>query len=111
MAVQHDFYITNGQTGANGRMRPRRYSRVFRENLERISNESREHGKAGSFVSVRSAQRRPLVADMSQIEDSPAGVNNFVLVVATVNGSSSQTANTCLLRACFKMGIPVSGKN
>ncbi len=62
-------------------------------------------------MSVRSAQRRPLVADMSQIEDSPAGVNNFVLVVATVNGSGSQTANTCLVRACFKMGIPVSGKN
>jgi 2-oxoglutarate ferredoxin oxidoreductase subunit alpha len=33
------------------------------------------------------------------------------LVAATVNGSGSQTANTCLLRALFKMGIPVSGKN
>jgi 2-oxoglutarate ferredoxin oxidoreductase subunit alpha len=45
------------------------------------------------------------------IEDSPAGVNNFTIVAATVNGSGSQTANNCLLRALFKMGIPVSGKN
>src|SRR5262249_31534596 len=38
-------------------------------------------------------------------------VNDFAIVAATVNGSGSQTANTCLLRALFKMGIPVSGKN
>ncbi len=47
----------------------------------------------------------------TDIEDSPAGVNNFTIVAATVNGSGSQTANSCLLRALFKMGIPVSGKN
>ena len=47
----------------------------------------------------------------TEIEDSPAGVNNFTIVAATVNGSGSQTANTTLLRALFKMGIPVSGKN
>jgi 2-oxoglutarate ferredoxin oxidoreductase subunit alpha len=47
----------------------------------------------------------------TDIEDSPAGVNNFTIVAATVNGSGSQTANNCLLRALFKMGIPVSGKN
>jgi 2-oxoglutarate ferredoxin oxidoreductase subunit alpha len=38
-------------------------------------------------------------------------VNDFSIVAATVNGSGSQTANTVLLRALFKMGIPVSGKN
>src|SRR5919205_2393128 len=38
-------------------------------------------------------------------------VNDFSIVVATVNGSGSQTANGVLLRALFKMGIPVSGKN
>ncbi|MDW8394720.1 MAG: 2-oxoacid:acceptor oxidoreductase subunit alpha [Anaerolineae bacterium] len=32
-------------------------------------------------------------------------------MVATKNGSGSQTANLALLRALFKMGIPVSGKN
>ncbi len=37
--------------------------------------------------------------------------NAFVISVATKNGSGSQTANTTLLRALFKMGIPVSGKN
>src|SRR3989304_8339105 len=38
-------------------------------------------------------------------------VNDFSISVATKNGSGSQTANTALLRALFKMGIPVSGKN
>ncbi len=38
-------------------------------------------------------------------------VNDFSITVGTVNGSGSQTANTTLLRALFKMGIPVSGKN
>lgn len=38
-------------------------------------------------------------------------INDFSITVATVNGSGSQTANTALLRALFKMGIPVSGKN
>ncbi|MEW6093537.1 MAG: 2-oxoacid:acceptor oxidoreductase subunit alpha [Chloroflexota bacterium] len=38
-------------------------------------------------------------------------LNNFSITIATVNGSGSQTANVTLLRALFKMGIPVSGKN
>jgi 2-oxoglutarate ferredoxin oxidoreductase subunit alpha len=38
-------------------------------------------------------------------------INDFSLTIATVNGSGSQTANVTLLRALFKMGIPVSGKN
>lgn len=59
-------------------------------------------------MSITSIQRSVLPTD---IQDSPAGVNNFTIVAATVNGSGSQTANNCLLRALFKMGIPVSGKN
>jgi 2-oxoglutarate/2-oxoacid ferredoxin oxidoreductase subunit alpha len=47
----------------------------------------------------------------TDILDSQAGINNFTIVAATINGSGSQTANNCLLRALFKMGIPVSGKN
>ena len=38
-------------------------------------------------------------------------VNNFSITVATVNGSGSQTSNLTIMRALFKMGIPVSGKN
>src|SRR5689334_25257257 len=41
----------------------------------------------------------------------PEVVNDFTIVVATVNGSGSQTANATLIRALFKMGIPVNGKN
>lgn len=38
-------------------------------------------------------------------------VNDFSMVVATVNGSGSQTSNFALIRALFHMGIPVGGKN
>ena len=52
-----------------------------------------------------------------QIKEVPATrtkrdvVNDFSMTVATKNGSGSQTSNLTLLRALFKMGIPVSGKN
>ena len=42
---------------------------------------------------------------------SAKAINDFSITIATVNGSGSQTANVTLLRALFKMGIPVSGKN
>ncbi len=59
-------------------------------------------------MSITSVQSGPQVAGL---QDSPAGVNNFCIVAATVNGSGSQTANNVLVRALFRMGIPVSGKN
>lgn len=38
-------------------------------------------------------------------------VNDFSIQVATANGSGSQSSNAVLLRAIFRMGVPVSGKN
>jgi 2-oxoglutarate ferredoxin oxidoreductase subunit alpha len=38
-------------------------------------------------------------------------VNDFSIVVATVNGTGSQTANMALLRALFRMGVPVNSRN
>ncbi len=38
-------------------------------------------------------------------------VNDFSIEVGTINGTGSQTANTTLIRAIMRMGIPVSGKN
>lgn len=49
-------------------------------------------------------------SETDQFERPPI-VNDFAIVAATVNGSGSQTANNTLIRAIFKMGIPVSGKN
>ncbi len=43
--------------------------------------------------------------------DPDAIINDFSMVVATVNGSGSQTSNMSLIRALFRMGIPISGKN
>lgn len=38
-------------------------------------------------------------------------INDFCITFSTVNGSGSATANTTIMRALFRMGIPVSGKN
>lgn len=38
-------------------------------------------------------------------------VNNFVIDVATTNGSGSQSSNNILLKSLFRMGLPVGGKN
>ena len=38
-------------------------------------------------------------------------INDFSINVATANGTGSQTSNMTLLRALFRMGIPVNGKN
>jgi len=45
------------------------------------------------------------------MSEQPKIINDFSITIGTVNGSGSQTANTTILRALFKMGIPVSGKN
>ena len=38
-------------------------------------------------------------------------VNDFVINVATANGTGSQSSNLIILHSMFEMGIPVSGKN
>ncbi|MEP6781397.1 MAG: 2-oxoacid:acceptor oxidoreductase subunit alpha [Gemmatimonadaceae bacterium] len=39
------------------------------------------------------------------------GVNDFAFKMATVNGTGSASANSLLMQAIFRMGIPVTGKN
>lgn len=51
------------------------------------------------------------VPEVAPSLEKRAVVNDFSITVATVNGSGSQTSNLTILRALFKMGIPVSGKN
>ena len=51
------------------------------------------------------------VSETASTTERDPVVNDFSLVVATVNGTGSQTANLALLRSLFKMGIPVNGKN
>jgi 2-oxoglutarate ferredoxin oxidoreductase subunit alpha len=65
-----------------------------------------------SAMTVADVQSTPLgEAAPAQSSERALVVNDFCISVATKNGSGSQTANTTLLRALFKMGIPVSGKN
>lgn len=53
---------------------------------------------------------QPAVEEDQVAQPEPV-INDFSITVATVNGSGSQTSNLTILRALFKMGIPVSGKN
>jgi 2-oxoglutarate ferredoxin oxidoreductase subunit alpha len=47
----------------------------------------------------------------SQVPLDESRVNEFAFKVGTVNGTGSASANSLLLKAIFRMGIPVSGKN
>ena len=40
-----------------------------------------------------------------------SGVNDFAFKMATVNGTGSASANSLLMQAIFRMGVPVTGKN
>ncbi|MCC5795650.1 MAG: 2-oxoacid:acceptor oxidoreductase subunit alpha [Chromatiales bacterium] len=42
---------------------------------------------------------------------SKARDNDFTIKIANVNGTGSASANSLLMKALFRMGIPVSGKN
>jgi 2-oxoglutarate ferredoxin oxidoreductase subunit alpha len=42
---------------------------------------------------------------------APSRVNDFVIKIATVNGTGSASANTLLMKSIFRSGIPVMGKN
>jgi 2-oxoglutarate ferredoxin oxidoreductase subunit alpha len=59
---------------------------------------------------MHEVQVAPKSAPQAQ-RDGPPVVNDFTLVVATVNGTGSQTANLALMQAIFRMGVPVGGKN
>ncbi|MGH7664024.1 MAG: 2-oxoacid:acceptor oxidoreductase subunit alpha [Gemmatimonadaceae bacterium] len=40
-----------------------------------------------------------------------SGINDFALKIGTVNGTGSSSANDLIVKAIFRMGVPVSGKN
>ena len=42
---------------------------------------------------------------------APERVNDFSLKLANVNGTGSASANSLIVQAIFRMGVPVSGKN
>ena len=54
---------------------------------------------------------------LTATQAAPAGeeirpiINDFSINVATANGTGSQTSNLAIMRALFKMGIPVNSKN
>ena len=48
---------------------------------------------------------------MQEMKDSRAGVNDFVVKFANVNGTGSASANGLIMKSIFRMGVPVVGKN
>src|SRR5207247_5012228 len=56
----------------------------------------------------REAGMHQLVRSRVKVETR---VNDFAIKLANVNGTGSASANSLLMQAIFRMGIPVSGKN
>jgi 2-oxoglutarate/2-oxoacid ferredoxin oxidoreductase subunit alpha len=48
---------------------------------------------------------------MPTLTTAPDRVNDFVVKFANVNGTGSASANSLIMKAIFRMGIPVTGKN
>src|SRR5258705_5412426 len=42
---------------------------------------------------------------------APNRVNDFVIKIASINGTGSASANGLLMKAIFRSGVPVVGKN
>ena len=49
--------------------------------------------------------------DAAERKASQDRVNDFVIKIATVNGTGSASANGLLMKAIFRSGVPVVGKN
>jgi 2-oxoglutarate ferredoxin oxidoreductase subunit alpha len=45
------------------------------------------------------------------MSETKGRINDFVLKIGTVNGTGSASANGLLMKALFRMGVPVTGKN
>jgi 2-oxoglutarate ferredoxin oxidoreductase subunit alpha len=45
------------------------------------------------------------------MSETQSRLNDFVLKIGTVNGTGSASANSLVMKALFRMGIPVTGKN
>jgi len=48
---------------------------------------------------------------MPSLMPDAGGVNDFVIKFANVNGTGSASANSLIMKAIFRMGVPVTGKN
>src|SRR3979490_593320 len=48
---------------------------------------------------------------MPSLIANPNRVNDFVVKFANVNGTGSASANSLVMKAIFRMGVPVTGKN
>src|SRR6202167_2992910 len=48
---------------------------------------------------------------MPNLVTAPDRVNDFVVKFANVNGTGSASANSLIMKAIFRMGVPVTGKN
>jgi 2-oxoglutarate/2-oxoacid ferredoxin oxidoreductase subunit alpha len=55
--------------------------------------------------------RGTLIPEEAALTATPLRTNDFAFKIGTVNGTGSASANSLLMQALFRMGIPVSGKN
>ncbi len=55
--------------------------------------------------------RCALIPEEAALPAETPRINDFAFKIGTVNGTGSASANSLLMQALFRMGIPVSGKN
>ena len=55
-----------------------------------------------SYAGVKPIRAQPIMRSR---------VNDFAIKLANVNGTGSASANSLIMQAIFRMGVPVSGKN
>src|SRR5919201_27001 len=60
---------------------------------------------------IRSSRQLQIPHCVRDDSHSMSRVNDFALKIGTVNGTGSASANSLLMQAIFRMGIPVTGKN
>jgi 2-oxoglutarate/2-oxoacid ferredoxin oxidoreductase subunit alpha len=69
---------------------------------------------AETLIPATAAVPASLLAPRSSLLEAEAKggrVNRFAFKIGTVNGTGSASANSLLMQAIFRMGIPVTGKN
>src|SRR3970040_207050 len=101
--------VGGAETNAARHGQGREYMRALRPLRGAVSYGSVGHAKihrADPVCNRRGGAKRQAVA-----KSAKSRVNDFVLKLANVNGTGSASANSLLMKAIFRMGVPVTGKN
>ena len=82
-----------------------------------VESEEKAPTHGGAAAAIASSGQPTVALQSEDVSDVPSPrpdglqVNEFAFKIATVNGTGSASANSLLMQALFRMGLPISGKN